>query len=106
MLKKYFSASSGRILAPKVARAGLLMLCLLVLMSCASQAADSQKHGFAMRSPDFKDGEALSKHNESASSARGCHGDNVAPALQWTGVPSRARVIRDSEADECVEIYV
>jgi Raf kinase inhibitor-like YbhB/YbcL family protein len=63
------------------------MLCLFVLMSCASPAADSQKQSFAISSPDFKNGESLSKHNESASSARGCHGDNVSPTLQWTGVP-------------------
>ena len=105
MLKKSLNAPLGRILGTKVAGTGLLVLCLFVLMSCATQAAasqrdgftisssdlqtgDSQKHGFTISSPDFKDGGALSKHNESASSARGCHGDNVAPTLQWTGVPS------------------
>ena len=97
MYKKYLNDHLRRILAPKVARAGLLMLCLFVLMSCAStsqttpQATKSVPQGFTMRSPDFQDGGSLSKHNESALSARGCHGDNVAPTLQWTGIPGGTR---------------
>jgi|SRR5579859_1014858 len=86
--KKQSDALSGSVLtkASKVGGAALLLLCLLMLLSGGALASDSRNHPFEMSSPNFRDGGALSEHNEM--NQFGCHGDNVAPTLEWTGVPA------------------
>src|SRR5215469_6531084 len=85
MRKKCFNALSEHTLVLKVGGIGLSVLCLLVLLSWTASASDSQNKPFEMSSPDFKDGGSLSQQNEF--NGNNCHGDNVAPTLQWTGVP-------------------
>jgi Raf kinase inhibitor-like YbhB/YbcL family protein len=44
---------------------------------------------FTLSSPDFRDGGPLPASSEF--NKFGCHGQNIAPELQWTGVPTGAK---------------
>lgn len=53
----------------------------LALLSTAVHAGD-----FTLSSPSFKEGDRLSETNEY--NGFGCNGDNISPALKWSGAPA------------------
>jgi hypothetical protein len=55
-----------------------------ILLATSAHAAESVV-SLALASPDFKDGDTLD--NKFVFNGFGCTGDNVAPALTWSGAP-------------------
>ena len=68
---------------------GLLALSLCLSFSRTSHvafAASSKLHPFKITSPNFDDGEPLSRKTEF--NQQGCTGSNIAPELKWVHVPA------------------
>ena len=70
----------GRFYAPVLLAAGIGL--------AAAQTASAAD--FVLTSPDFKDGGMLTIKNAGNQKARNpnCVGENVSPALQWSGAPA------------------
>jgi hypothetical protein len=66
-------------------RSGLMS----AVVSSALLAAATQAGAFELRSPDVSDGAMLGKAQ--VYSGYGCTGENVSPALSWSGAPAGAR---------------
>jgi Raf kinase inhibitor-like YbhB/YbcL family protein len=62
-----------------------VVLPLLARSQGVDAAPLSTSHPFTLTSPDFKDGGALPQSSEF--NQFGCTGANIAPQLDWTGVP-------------------
>ncbi|WP_445678959.1 YbhB/YbcL family Raf kinase inhibitor-like protein [Radicibacter daui] len=56
---------------------------LLAATGTSASAAD-----FTLSSPDLQDGHFASSQVMSAAFGFGCNGDNISPALNWSGVPA------------------
>jgi len=71
-----------------------------VLLGGVGLAADAPAAAFSLRSPDFKPGGTLAL--EQAFDSFGCTGQNVSPALEWSGAPkdtkSFALLVHDPDA--------
>jgi Raf kinase inhibitor-like YbhB/YbcL family protein len=67
------------------------MLLRLIPLAVASTwlAAAASAASFELRSSDVSEGATMSKAHEYA--GYGCTGDNLAPALSWTGAPAGTR---------------
>src|ERR1700750_2640913 len=68
-------------------RASILAASVAVAARFASQAASAQGV-FTLSSPSFKDGTRLATKNAGNNKSNpNCVGENVSPALSWSGVP-------------------
>jgi Raf kinase inhibitor-like YbhB/YbcL family protein len=69
---------------------GILVVPYLVSLTHSAQAAPSSDslHPFTITSPDFQDGGPLPVSSEFGEGF-GCHGQNIAPELDWRNVPSK-----------------
>jgi Raf kinase inhibitor-like YbhB/YbcL family protein len=87
--------------------AGSLFLLLAGTISSSTFAhvqgpaqADHKLQPFTLSSPNFRDGGPLPPSSENGRGS--CHGENIAPNLQWTNVPAQTRsfalVMNDMDA--------
>ena len=68
---------------------------LTAALLLGATAAGAQKGGgaFKVSSPDIKAGARVPAHN--VFNGMGCTGENVSPALQWTGAPRATKSTRN-----------
>jgi Raf kinase inhibitor-like YbhB/YbcL family protein len=78
----------------------LMMIAAFAALAACASAPPVPASGFALTSPDFKAGGNLP--DSVVLSGLDCHGPNISPALQWSGVPAGtngfALVLDDYEA--------
>src|SRR6266581_8920435 len=75
------------VLAIGILIAGVSLVIPLLARSQTANAAplNTSMHPFTLTSPDFHDGGPLPQRSEF--NKFGCHGANIAPELDWVGVP-------------------